>query len=225
MATQLPLDLPTRTALGRDDFFVSPSNAVALASLDSWQNWPNRKMVLTGPKGAGKTHLTHVWAETTGARIVQASTLPTLDISGLAQGNLAVEDVQSIAGNVQLEEALFHTHNLVLAEGQHLLLTSTDAPSRWNLNLPDLKSRMEGTNIAALDEPDDSLLAAMLTKLFADRQLMPSPEAVTYLLRNMERSAAEAVRIVALMDRRALSEGRKISRKLALEVLQNPDAL
>jgi len=41
----------------------------------------------------------------------------------------------------------------------------------------------------------------------------------------MERSAAEAVRIVALMDRRALSEGRKISRKLALEVLQNPDAL
>ena len=225
MATQLPLDLPTRTALGRDDFFVSPSNAVALASLDSWQNWPNRKMVLTGPKGAGKTHLTHVWAETTGARIVQASTLATLDISALAQGNLAVEDVQSIAGNVQLEEALFHTHNLVLAEGQHLLLTSTDAPSRWNLNLPDLKSRMEGTNIAALDEPDDSLLAAMLTKLFADRQLMPSPEAVTYLLRNMERSAAEAVRIVALMDRRALSEGRKISRKLALEVLQNPDAL
>ena len=225
MATQLPLDLPTRTALGRDDFFVSLSNAVALASLDSWQNWPNRKMVLTGPKGAGKTHLTHVWAETTGARIVQASTLATVDISGLAQSNLAVEDVQSIAGNVQLEEALFHTHNLVLAEGQHLLLTSTDAPSRWNLNLPDLKSRMEGTNIAALDEPDDSLLAAMLTKLFADRQLMPSPEAVTYLLRNMERSAAEAVRIVALMDRRALSEGRKISRKLALEVLQNPDAL
>ena len=225
MATQLPLDLPTRTALGRDDFFVSPSNAVALASLDNWQNWPNRKMVLTGPKGAGKTHLTHVWAEATDAQIVSASALATLDISKLAHSNLAVEDVQSIAGIAQLEEALFHTHNLVLAEGRHLLLTSKDAPSRWQLCLPDLKSRMEGTNVAALDEPDDSLLAAMLTKLVADRQLVPSPEAVTYLLRSMERSAAEAVRIVALMDRRALSEGRKISRKLALEVLQNPDAL
>lgn len=225
MAIQLPLDLPTRTALGREDFFVSPSNAVALASLDNWQNWPNRKMVLTGPKGAGKTHLVHVWAVATAAPIVKACNLADADISDLAQTNLAVEDVQDIAGDQALEEALFHTHNLVLAEGHHLLLTSAKPPSRWGLSLPDLKSRMEGTNTVTLDEPDDTLLAAMLTKLFADRQLMPSPEAVTYLLRNMERSAAEAVRIVAQMDRRALSEGRKISRKLALEVLQSPDAL
>lgn len=225
MATQLPLDLPTRTALGREDFFVSPSNAVALASLENWQNWPNRKMVLIGPEGAGKTHLVHVWATAAASEIIPAKSLATADISKLAQGNLAIEDVQEIAGNAILEEALFHTHNLVLAEGNHLLLTSPSAPSRWNLSLPDLKSRMEGTNVAALDEPDDTLLAAMLTKLFADRQLMPSPEAVIYLLRNMERSASEAVRIVAQMDKRALSEGRKISRKLALEVLQNPDAL
>jgi chromosomal replication initiation ATPase DnaA len=112
-----------------------------------------------------------------------------------------------------------------LAEGHNLLLTSTTAPSRWGLTLPDLRSRMEGTSLATLDEPDDALLAAMLTKQFADRQLTPTPEAVTYLLRNMERSAAEAVRIVAQMDRRALAEGRKITRKLALEVLQSPDAL
>lgn len=225
MATQLPLDLPTRTALGRADFFVSPSNAVALASLEDWCNWSNRKMVLTGPNGAGKTHLAHVWAAAADARIVPAAELSKRGISKLASGNLAVEDVQEIAGNAEQEEALFHTHNLVLAEGHHLLLTATHAPSRWGIALADLKSRMEGTNVAALDEPDDTLLAAMLTKLFADRQLMPSPEAVTYLLRNMERSAAEAVRIVTQMDRRALSEGRKISRKLALEVLQNPDAL
>ena len=225
MATQLPLDLPTRTALGRDDYFVSPSNAVALASVENWHNWPNRKMILTGPKGAGKTHLAHVWAATSGAQIIPAQDLKTAGISALAAGNLAIEDVQSIAGDPSLEEALFHTHNLILAEGHHLLLTACDAPMRWTLGLPDLKSRMEGTSVTTLDEPDDALLAAMLTKLFADRQLMPSPEAVTYLLRNMERSASEAVRIVALMDRRALSQGRKISRKLALEVLQNPDAL
>ncbi|MDG2341054.1 MAG: DnaA/Hda family protein, partial [Paracoccaceae bacterium] len=177
------------------------------------------------PNGAGKTHLAHVWAAISDAKIVTATDLATASISDLAQGNLAVEDAQNAAGNTELEEALFHTHNLVLAEGHHLLLTSDAAPSRWKLTLADLKSRMEGTSVTHLDQPDDTLLAAMLAKLFADRQLMPSPEAVTYLLRNMERSAAEAVRIVAQMDRRALSEGRKISRKLALEVLQNPDAL
>lgn len=225
MAQQLPLDLPTRTALGRGDFFVSPSNAVALASLEGWQNWPNRKLILAGPNGAGKTHLAHVWAAMSGARIIQATDLPKADITDLALGNLVVEDARKIAGHRDMEEALFHTHNLLLAEGRHLLLTADQPPSRWALAIPDLQSRMDGTSVTKLDAPDDSLLAAMLAKLFADRQLTPSPDAVTYLLRNMERSAAEVARIVAEMDRRALADGRKITRNLALEVLQNPDAL
>lgn len=223
MATQLPLDLPTRTALGRDAFFVSPSNAVALASIDAWQNWPNRKMILTGPNGAGKTHLVHVWASASGAGIVPATDLTKSDISALSSAHLAVEDVDRIAGQMDAEEALFHLHNMIAAEGNTLLLSASKPPSQWPLTLPDLKSRMEGTSVTSLDQPDDTLLAAMLTKLFADRQLMPSPEAVTYLLRNMERSASEAVRIVHQMDRRALSKGQKISRALAVEVLQNPD--
>lgn len=225
MPIQLPLDLPTRTALGREDYFVSTSNAIALASIENWQNWPSKKLVLTGHEGSGKTHLAHVWASSCGASIINAKDLPHVDISALATKNFAVEDAQHIAGNSMMEEALFHVHNLVLAEGNHLLLTATNAPSRWDLSLPDLRSRMEGTSVTSLEEPDDALLAAMLTKQFADRQLMPTPEAITYLLRNMERSAAEVVRVVAQMDRRALAQGRKITRKLALEVLQSPDAL
>ena len=36
MATQLGLDLPVRAALGRDDFMVAPSNALALTMIDGW---------------------------------------------------------------------------------------------------------------------------------------------------------------------------------------------
>lgn len=225
MATQLPLDLPTRTALGRDAFFVSPSNAVALASIDNWRNWPNGKMILSGPHGAGKTHLAQVWAADSGAQVVNAETVATADISQLASAPLAIEDADQIAGQPDAEEALFHLHNMILAEGNALLITAQTPPREWALTLPDLKSRMEGTSVTTLDQPDDTLLAAMLTKQFADRQLMPSPEAVTYLLRNMERSAAEVERVVTLMDRRALSQGRKISRKLAVEVLHDPSQI
>ena len=73
MAQQLGLDLPSRPALGRDDFFVAPSNAIAVAMIEGWQAWAGRKMVLTGPPGSGKTHLAHVWAADSGARVVQAS--------------------------------------------------------------------------------------------------------------------------------------------------------
>ncbi|MDP7149574.1 MAG: DnaA/Hda family protein [Paracoccaceae bacterium] len=225
MATQLPLNLPTRTALGRDAFFVSPSNAVALASIDNWRNWPNGKMILCGPKGAGKTHLAQVWAAESGARVIAAERIADSDISDLALTPLAIEDADRIAGQAGDEEALFHLHNMILAEGHALLITAQSPPRGWNIGLPDLKSRMEGTSLTSLDQPDDTLLAAMLTKQFADRQLKPSPEAVTFLLRNMERSAAEVERIVSRMDRRALSQGRKISRQLAVETLADPSEI
>jgi hypothetical protein len=68
MAEQLVFDLPVRPAMGRDDFFVTGSNAAALAQVDGWRDWPFGKLVLVGPEGAGKTHLAHVWAAGSGAR-------------------------------------------------------------------------------------------------------------------------------------------------------------
>ena len=75
MAEQLVFDLPVRPAMGRDDFFVSASNEAALARVDAWREWSFGKLVLAGPEGAGKTHLVHVWAGQSGARIILASDL------------------------------------------------------------------------------------------------------------------------------------------------------
>ena len=40
MIRQLAFDLPARQAYRREDFFVSPANATALAAIDGWQGWP-----------------------------------------------------------------------------------------------------------------------------------------------------------------------------------------
>ena len=137
MARQLTFDLPALQALGRDDFFVSPNNAGAVAMIESWQNWPSRKLLLIGPEGAGKTHLAHVWASLSGAAIVQASDLTEIDIPKLAQAPVAVENIPAIAGLTTAQDALFHLHNLALAEGQSLLLTGTGEAQTWGLTLPD----------------------------------------------------------------------------------------
>lgn len=220
MAKQLGFDLPVRAALGRDDFFVAPSNAMAVAMIEGWQNWPSRKLLLIGPTGAGKTHLTHVWAEASGAQIITAADLPQTDIPTLARAPIAVEDAETLASNPAGEEALFHLHNLVLAEGHSLLLTAAKAPQHWGLGLPDLQSRMQGTQAATLSAPDDQLLGAILVKLFADRQLLPKPAALDHLLRNMTRDFATARAVVARMDQRALAEKRKINAWLARDVLE-----
>ena len=77
---QLAFDLPGRTALGREDFFVAPSNALAVAKIDLWPRWSPTKLVLTGPVGSGKTHLAAVWAGASGADIVSATAVSSIDL-------------------------------------------------------------------------------------------------------------------------------------------------
>jgi chromosomal replication initiation ATPase DnaA len=67
--------------------------------------------------------------------------------------------------------------------------------------------------------PDEPLLASVLLKLFSDRQLQVADDAIAYVLPRMERSFAAARDIVALADRRALAEKRKISIPLLRKVL------
>jgi chromosomal replication initiation ATPase DnaA len=219
MARQLSFDLPVRPALGREDFFVSPANAEAVAMIEGWQGWPSRKLILAGPAGAGKTHLTHVWAALSGGRIIGSHDLPAADIPTLAQGPVAVEDAHLIAGDRTAEDALFHLHNLTLAEGHTLLVTARTAPHLWGLTLPDLASRMQGTLLTELRAPDDALLSAVLMKLFADRQLSPSPDTIPYLARRIERSFDAARETVETLDRAALAQGRAITRSLAARAL------
>ncbi|WP_300519125.1 DnaA/Hda family protein [Aliiroseovarius sp.] len=221
MARQLTFDLPVRPAQGRGDFFVTHSNAAAMATVEGWQGWPNRKLVLAGPEGSGKTHLALVWAEMTAARLVAAQDLPDTDIAALAGQSVVVEDADRIAGNRRAEEALFHLHNLILAEGGHLLVTARDAPSRWGLDLPDLRSRMEGTTLTRLDAPDDMLLSAVLVKFFDDRQIIVTHPLITYLVRRMDRSLAQAALLVGRLDRAALAEHSPITRTFAARILDN----
>ncbi|MCZ4351086.1 DnaA/Hda family protein [Roseovarius aestuarii] len=219
MARQLSFDLPSRSAARREDFYVSPSNATAVALIESWESWPARKLVLAGPVSAGKTHLAHVWSDLSGATIVSSPDLVDADIPALAANHVAIEDADQIVGNRAGEEALFHLHNLTLAEGHSLLFTARAAPSHWPLILPDLASRLQATPTCTLSRPDEDLLWAVLMKLMGDRQILPTPGTIPYLVRHMPRDFDAATRVVAALDQLALERRRPVTRALAAEVL------
>ncbi|THH35789.1 chromosomal replication initiator DnaA [Aliishimia ponticola] len=221
MPQQLGLDLPGITALGRDDFLVAPSNALAVALLDAWPNWQGGKLLLSGPAGSGKTHLAHAWAARSGARIIQASAVAEDDIPALAEGPVAVEDVTDIAGDLARETALFHLHNLVLANGHSLMFTGDVVPAGWPLSLPDLKSRLQGATSAELAAPDDTLLSAVIAKLFADRQIMPPPNVIQYLVSRIDRSFDAARDTVARIDAESIARKKPVTRRLAADILDN----
>lgn len=199
---------------------MSASNAVAVTALDDWPSWPANKMILCGAKGAGKTHLCHVWAQDTGAEIVNATDLNLDLVDGLAAlPHLVLDNAQRIAGTDDTEQALLHLYNLTGETGTTLLITADRPPSRWGIGLPDLASRVQAANLVTIKPPDDALLAALLVKLFADRQLSVTPELVSYLVGRMERSFSGAQNLVQALDQRALQDKRAVSRVLAREVL------
>lgn len=218
MAMQLTFDLPVRVSRGRGDFFVSAANELAVARLDDTAGWTRGKLALTGPEGAGKSHLAHVWAEAEGAVVTDLDALPALDLAGIATP-MAVELPEADAFAPATEETLFHLHNHMATAGLPLLLIARTAPARWPVALPDLKSRMQATDVVRIEEPDDALLTAVLVKLFADRQLQVPPGVIGWLATRMERSFAQTQRLVAALDETALAERRGITRTLAQQVL------
>lgn len=220
-SAQLSFDLGARPALGRADFLVSPGNAVAVAMIEGWRDWPGARAALIGPEGAGKTHLTHVWAGLAGAQIIAATHLGEADIPALAAAPIAVEDVPDVAQDAPTQTALFHLANLCAAAQMPLLLTGAGEPAHWGLTLPDLASRMAALPVAPLGSPDDDLLGGVLAKLFADRQLTPREDVIPYLTAHMPRDFATARAVVAAIDAAALTEHRAITRPLAAQVLDS----
>lgn len=223
MTRQLAFDLPVAETFRREDFFVSPTNATALAALDAWQDWPAGKMLLVGPRGSGKTHLAHLWLQSTGAALVKGAALATVDIPALTeQGCVCVEDAEGVAGDPEAEAAFFHLHNIV-TQGAALLVTASTPPRDWGLRLPDLASRLQAASLTRLDAPDDALLSAVLVKLFADRQITVPPNLIPYLVQRMERSLATARLLVATLDTVSLAHARPVTRQLAASILGTDD--
>ena len=83
----------------------------------------------------------------------------------------------------------------------------------------DLLSRLRLAPCVELEAPDDALLKAVLVKLFIDRQLVVDTSVVDYIALRIERSLARASEVVTLLDKEALSRGRRVSRAIAAEIL------
>ncbi len=214
---QLPLALRFEAAMGRDDFFPSPSNEEALRWIETWPQWPSRVLVLIGPAGSGKTHLANIWCGIAGARMMSAETLHRYDVTAFAAaGNLAIE---TAPGGAVDERALFHVLNAAAETDSYVLITTRQYPAEWGLDLPDLLTRLKAAPVVLLQSPDDALLRAVLVKLFADRRVAVDEGVVEYLVARMERSLAAAGEVVDRLDREALARKTAVTRSLAGRIL------
>jgi chromosomal replication initiation ATPase DnaA len=217
---QLLLDLPH--AVGEDlaDFLPADSNREALDAVLHWPDWPATACVLIGPPGSGKTHLAKIWARRATALFLRGHELwePAEPLRRLGDATGCVVDA---AEDLAQEPLLFHLYNRLADRSGSLLLTASRPVAGWGLHLPDLRSRLLTAWQVRIGAPDDRLLAAVLVKQLADRQLRVDAEVVGFLVARMERSFAGARALVRALDRASLRAHRPLTMALARQVLED----
>ena len=216
-AVQIPFDLGHVPAVSAVDFLVAESNAEAHLQIERWPDWRELALGLWGPAGCGKSHLAHLFLAKSGGILLPARSLVVADIPRLSEHpTVVVEDADRGVD----EAALLHLYNHMREMGRFLLLTSRAAPSQWPIRLPDLRSRLTALPVAEIHSPDDDLLAAVLVKLFADRQMRVGPDVLNFILARMERSFDNARSLVAAIDAAALAGRRPVTVPLIRQVMQ-----
>ncbi len=219
MTGQLPLDLPHRENLSEEDFLEAPFNAQAVAMIRLWPEWPQKMLLLTGPKGAGKSHLGAIWARRASARTFAARDLSLGLLPELADEKaLLLEDADAAPAR---EAEMFHLLNMVGESGAYLMISARQPPNNWGLATPDLLSRLRRAPTVAIDAPDEAFLRSILVKLFHDRQIRVDETVIDFLALRLERSFEAAQAIVAALDREGLARGRPITRPLAATLLNS----
>jgi chromosomal replication initiation ATPase DnaA len=211
---QLALPFAQVANYAAEDFCTAPSNAAARDWLARPEAWSNGRLVLWGEAGCGKTHLLHIWAAAQGARMIEG-----VGLAGLPRpdGPVAVDDADLAPD----PRALLHLLNGAAEAGLPVLMAARLAPSRQSIKLADLASRLRASQTAEIRAPEDELLARLLGRLAADRQLALSIGVRNYLLTQLPRTAAHLREAVARLDRAALDRGVKVTRAFAADLLQD----
>ncbi len=221
---QLPLPFVPQPSLGAADFLVADSNREAVTWLEMWPGWPAPAVIVVGPSGCGKSHLGRMFLARTGGLAVTSTELghqpPAASPSLLAAAAILIDDADR-AIEAAYEVPLLHLYNAVREEGRRMLLTAQTPPARWQIRLADLRSRLNSCPTVAIGAPDQALIAALLVKLFADRQLGVDEAVIGFLVNRIERSFAAARDIVAKIDAASLSARRRVTVPLAAEALNH----
>jgi chromosomal replication initiator protein len=235
---QLILDFPVRSRYSFDNFVACSGNETALrfaqrlASPDAGENL----LYLHGPAGSGKTHLLEACAEAIGSLGGEAKPLPvfsfkeTPGIAPQAIGTLLqrrfhdspallIDDLHLIPADQALKVQLWQMFNDYHAGGKPVVITGIHPPKELPNLDEHLTSRLLWGLVARVDVSDDDSRRMIMRKLAADRQMILPGEVTEFLLRHLPRDIPTLISTLDRIVRHSLATGRKVSTRLATEVL------
>ena len=117
--------------------------------------------------------------------------------------------------------SLFHIINIMKENDKKLLMTSRKPITEIDLNLEDLKSRLNNFTTLGIEMPTDDLLRAIITKSFSDKQIKVNVRVLEFILKNIDRSYEKIFKFISDLDIASLSAGKSININLVKKILKN----
>ena len=207
--SQIVLPFAQRTPrYDRQRFIVSQSNEAAWRAGEHWLASEEYALIIDGPACSGKTHLAHVLAH---------AQLGGHDGGENKHSKIVLFDDLPVDRPRELLMMLAEVDQ----SGQRAILTGEGKPRSWAYGLPDLETRLEAMPRASLEEPDEALLRAVMSKLFSDRQLTIDENIIDYAAQRISRTFAAVDAFVAAADDLMLKEKKNLTKPLVRQVLDN----
>lgn len=220
MADQLTLGVQLKDNASFANYYPG-DNQEALQGLAVLARQPQPGFVfLWGAAGSGKSHLLQALCHEVGAIDVPVVYLPLSDaplispkmLQGLeAMALICLDDIHTICGDAEWEEALFHLYNRIHERGGRLVVTANVKPSELSLRLADLKSRLSHGLLYHLTCLDDRQKGYALQQRATFRGFALPEEVVAYLLRRCPRNMGELFELFDRLDQASLAAKRKMT--------------
>lgn len=198
-------------------FIQGNSNQFAYNWLVKWpEELENFSTYLSGEKGSGKKHLSHIWGHKHNATYFNAH---ELDPKNFVESDKYIvihleEQITSVC-----ETNLFHAFNFYKANKAHVLFTCEQKTNSLNLTLADLKSRFATCNFIHLDKPDEETLHQLYTLSFKHKGIQVNKEVIDFLLMRLDRTFDTLHSTVTILEQASCSDNRSISIPFAKSVL------
>ena len=215
---QLIFKFPFKTTYFKKDFFVSSNNFEAYKLIESWPEWPDKKINIFGPSGCGKTHLVRILSKRIKLLSVEANQFNENVNNAIQKYDCIV--IENYSANIN-EELLYSTLNQVVQLNKSIIINSLTNIKKLNVKLIDLKSRLNSFMEMQIDLPTDELLKVIILKTFSDKQVQLTNRNLEFIIKNIERSYEKISKFTKDIDNLSLSTGKSININLIKKVLGN----
>lgn len=230
---QLIFDFPVLPRFSFENFVVCGGNKTAYQFARRLVDDPTENLLyIYGPEGSGKTHLLTALATSIGGEYFSfrdADSVYHRDYRNegpmrlaerfAASKALILDDLHLLPDHQEVRVELWELFNAFYSSGMKIALAGLNAPKELPHLDGHLTSRLLWGLVARMDVSDDDSRRMILKKLAEDRQMMLPDEVISEMLLRVRRDIPSLVYALESINRFAIATKRKVSLKLAKEVL------